>query len=106
MDTFDPDSARDYQIEAYEHWNGLAHYATLKLELATSHLRDGEPDRAEEHLRDALALAQVVGDGRLEYLTFWSLATLALHKQDPVMARTHLLAARAITHQGEWFRLE
>ena len=106
MENFDPDSVRDYQIDAYEHWNGLAYYANLKLQLATSYLRDGEPDRAEEFLRDALSLAQVTGDGRLEYLTNWSLATLALHRQDPIMARTHLLAARAITHQGECFRLE
>lgn len=106
MDNFDPDSVRDYQIDAYQQWNELAHYANLKLQLATSHLRDGEPDRAEEYLRDALSLAQVIGDGRLEYLTNWSLATLALHRQDPIMARTHLLAARAITHQGDWFRFD
>jgi tetratricopeptide (TPR) repeat protein len=106
MDNFDPDVARDDQIDACERWNGLAHYANLGLEFAVSHLRDGEPDRAEAYLRDSLATAQVIGDGRLEYLTNWTLATLALHRADPVMARTHLLAARAITHQGEWFRLE
>jgi tetratricopeptide (TPR) repeat protein len=102
----DPDGIRDRQIASSEQWRALGYLTSLKIDLAMHELKDGETDRAEELLREAVPMTQLMGDLRLEYLASWGLAGVSLDRRDHVQARTYLLAALGTASQAEWLRLE